>query len=384
MGLNNVPGPVLLANRDNKAVLEGYNPESEMVTPAEDRALSMTSCGGVKTTKLAGDILNNRDDKKGYHDDFCWWWSKNVGKSFTFPDTSNTRFQSHCEAATAILIHLPHFIEFLQYIKGKKATKRFSNMEQNLWNALHCTATKTELAVLALYAQAVTHPYMRVVHAPEAMQINMLDLGPLHHKVYRHIMHIVQDPNFLLGPAVTIETGAMDGKEWENPDVLEAVQRLLPEPPYITPTLVAFFEGAAETWKHFMSEFAPGGLIDEATVEEKDLAWMPPTNDANEGALGAFRVLMRKQPWLILLQYNAQAMYHRNKTHEFMQRKFHAEDYKYIHKLACNLKPDSLDVKRKNMLVEHNEADIQRRKKASEKRKINAAVNARKVANPWF
>jgi len=29
----------------------------------------------------------------------------------------------------------------------------------------------------------------------------------------------------------------------------------------------------------FISEFAPGGLIDEATVEEKELAWMPTTND---------------------------------------------------------------------------------------------------------
>jgi hypothetical protein len=43
---------------------------------------------------------------------------------------------------------------------------------------------------------------------------------------------------------------------------------------------------------HFTSEFAPGGLIDEATAEERELAWMPATNDENEGALGSFRVLM--------------------------------------------------------------------------------------------
>jgi len=66
--------------------------------------------------------------------------------------------------------------------------------------------------------------------------------------------------------------------------------------PYLQPLLVAFCKGAAETWKRFTSEFAPGGLIDEATVEEKDLAWMPPTNDVNEGALGSFWVLMRRQP----------------------------------------------------------------------------------------
>ncbi len=63
--------------------------------------------------------------------------------------------------------------------------------------------------------------------------------------------------------------------------------RLKPELPHLSPLLVAFFEGAAATWKRFTSEFAPGGLINEATTQEKDSAWMPPTNDANEGALGS-------------------------------------------------------------------------------------------------
>jgi hypothetical protein len=67
---------------------------------------------------------------------------------------------------------------------------------------------------------------------------------------------------------------------------------LAPELPHLSSVLVAFFQGAAETWKCFISEFAPGGLIDEATADEKDFAWMPPTNDVNEGALGAFCVLM--------------------------------------------------------------------------------------------
>ena len=39
--------------------------------------------------------------------------------------------------------------------------------------------------------------------------------------------------------------------------------------------------------KRFTSEYAPGGLIDEATEEEKNHAWMPLTNDVNEGALGS-------------------------------------------------------------------------------------------------
>jgi len=42
------------------------------------------------------------------------------------------------------------------------------------------------------------------------------------------------------------------------------------------------------TWKKFTSEFAPGGLIDKATADERKLVWMPSTNDVNEGALGSF------------------------------------------------------------------------------------------------
>ena len=75
-------------------------------------------------------------------------------------------------------------------------------------------------------------------------------------------------------------------------------------------------------------------MLDEATVEEKEMAWMPGTNDVNEGTLGSFRSLMRRHPCLSLLQYNAQAMYFHNNTAAFMSRFFKDEDYKYIHKLA--------------------------------------------------
>jgi hypothetical protein len=61
---NNVEGPVLLANRDNTAVLKEHVSTSDTTTPAQEQALEMTTQGGVKATKLAGDILNNKNDKK--------------------------------------------------------------------------------------------------------------------------------------------------------------------------------------------------------------------------------------------------------------------------------------------------------------------------------
>src|SRR4051794_17842477 len=160
---NGIPGPILLANKDNKAVLNMEELDSDTLTPAQEQALEMSARGGVKATKLAGDIFNNKDDKMGYHNDFHWWWSVHVNQAFTFPDTSNNRFQSHCGAAAALLLYLSKFIEFLEYIRDKKKTGKFNNMKQNLWNVLHYPATKTELAVLALYGQAISHSYMKQI-----------------------------------------------------------------------------------------------------------------------------------------------------------------------------------------------------------------------------
>jgi hypothetical protein len=94
----------------------------------------------------------------------------------------------------------------------------------------------------------------------------------------------------------------LDGEPWQSEIVFDTVQKMAPELPHLQPLLVRFLQGACKTWKNFISEYAPGGLIDEATAEEKDLAWMPPPNDVNEGALGAFQVLMQCQPLLSELQ----------------------------------------------------------------------------------
>ena len=59
--------------------------------------------------------------------------------------------------------------------------------------------------------------------------------------------------------------------------------------------------------------------IDEASQEEHELAWMLPTNDIKEGALGLFHVMMHCQPQLSLLGYNPQAMFFHNNTEALMK-----------------------------------------------------------------
>ena len=372
-----IPHPVLLPNRDNAAVIKDIASVEDAQTEAEARAFEKTDRGAIKAAQLAGAILNNKNDKRGHHDTFRFWWKDKVGTDFTFPDTSNNRFQSYCEAAAALLLHLDKFIEFLTYVKEKKDAARFSKMEENLWNALHCPVTKTEMAVLALYAQAVSHPYLKAIRSDP--DINMLDLGPLHHKIASFMKRIIEDPSFLLGDNATYEMGTADGKEWHSKSVIDIINQMKPSLPHLETLLVAFFRGALVTWRIFTSEFAPGGLIDEATAEEKDLAWMPATNDVNEGALGAFRVLMRRQPQLTLLHYNALAMFDKNKTQDFIDKFFTNPDHKYTHKLARESSGE--EARRKKELIAAAEKKIQLKKEKQQKRQEKTAEKAVRVSN---
>ncbi|TEB28922.1 hypothetical protein FA13DRAFT_1755795 [Coprinellus micaceus] len=147
-------------------------------------------------------------------------------------------------------------------------------------------------------------------------------------------------------------------QEWQRPDFIRVVHSMAPTLPHLSSLLRAFFSGAGKTWERFTSEFAPGGLIDEASLEEKELAWMLPTNDINEGALGSFRVMMRQQPQLSLSVQNAQAMYFRNETQAFMKQYF--------------VKPEDLhtgeDQKREQEIIEHSHQRMAEKEATRKKR----------------
>jgi hypothetical protein len=335
---HNINGPVLLANRDNDIILEERNQaivHGDEVTQAQEQALNRSTCGAIKTAQIAGAIFNHKDDKKGHHDFFRDWWKKHVGIPFTFPDTSNNRFQSYCYAAAALLLYLQFFQQFLEHLRITKQNGKLNHMESNLWKALNDPATLSELAILALYGEAISYPYIKIIRSTSESgeTQNMLDLGPLHQKVSTHIQNIIANPSNLLCENPSSVTASLDGDEWQHPNIFKSIRDL--GLPYLKELLIAFFTGADETWTRFTSEFTPGGLIDTATTEERNLAWMPATNDENEGALGSFRKLIRQQPQLTIQGYNGLAMFFHNNTQLFMEAKFTTdEDYKFLHKLA--------------------------------------------------
>ena len=175
----------LLPNKFNAAVINdaiAAGSDNDATLTATCWAAQNSSRDAIKATKLAGDILNNKNDKSGHHDQFHIWWREKVGKDFTFPDTSNTQFQSHCLASAALIMDHDQFIAYLEYAKGRKDKVRFSHMEQNLWKALHDVPTRTEFAVMALYSQAISHPYMKTICGDPPL--NALDLGPLNKKIW--------------------------------------------------------------------------------------------------------------------------------------------------------------------------------------------------------
>jgi hypothetical protein len=273
-------------------------------------------------------------------------------------------------------VYREDILEYLKYAEQKKAKVRYSHMEKNLVKALNDIPTRTELAVLALYAQAVSHPYMKAIR--EDPTTNALDLGPLNQKIESFMVRLIEDPTFLVGEHVSYETGSFDGKPWRSEKVVKKINELAPQFPYLKPALVAFCKGAHETWKRFTSEYTPGGLIDEATQEEKDLAWMPSTNDVNEGALGQFRVMICRQPQLTLLQYNARTMFARNNTAAFMDEMFTEDTHKYVQELARQ--KDTSEKDRLMDIVKLQEEKIAKKMAIKKKRNAKAAELANRIS----
>jgi hypothetical protein len=248
---HNMEGPVPLANQDNDMVLAERNQaisHGDEVTLAQEQALNRSTHGAIKTAQIAGAIFNHKDDKKGHHDFFRDWWKKHVGIPFTFPDTSNNRFQSYCYAAAALLLYLQSFRQFLKHLQITKQNGKLNHMESNLWKALHDPATLSELAILALYGEAVSYPYVKAIRStskPGEKQ-NMLDLRPLHQKVSTHIQAIITNPFNLLCENPSSDIASLEGDEWQHPDIFKSIKDL--DLPYLEELLVAFFTGADETW----------------------------------------------------------------------------------------------------------------------------------------
>ncbi|OSC96596.1 hypothetical protein PYCCODRAFT_1378837 [Trametes coccinea BRFM310] len=302
-------GPVLLMNRDNDSA-------ARIGGDAGRNATENSRGGAIKLTDLAGALFRHKNDKKGQQNMFRYYFEDAIGELFTFPDTSNTRFGSNGDAASVLLTYLPLMCDFLEQVRDRKISGKWNHLEQNVYKGLQDPATLTELCVLSLYSQAISHPYMREVRGPD--HPNHLSLGPLHERVQQHIAQLIADPDLLLGADTSISSGTLDGNPWDSPEVFNAIHRLIPTLPHVRGAFVTFLEGALATWERFASEFAPGGAIAQLTEVQRDRIFMAATNDANEGLLGACRVDLRQTSNISMAQWNGRKMYAMNDTKTYL------------------------------------------------------------------
>lgn len=362
-----LPGPIRLANKANAAVVRKVVLPERGAQPLTDEEVAiLEACvrGGAKLVALAGAIFNNRCDKKGQGDSHQIYMENELQRDRIkrFPQTNNTRFGSHGEAAAELLAHLDTYISFLDHIRLRKVNDAWTNIEQNVYLGLQDDATLTELAVLALYQQVITHPYSRLVRKDEDSPLNALDLGPLHGDLLVHIQCLIDEPEILLNFSEKCYIdAAFDGRPFERPDCLSKIKELrgAGRLPHLQARFVDSLSGAKSTWTRFSAEFAADGIIAGLSDEERRRIVINPTNDVNEGSLGELVVAQRTSPNETLHSLNARAMFTRNHTQEFVDRAFQAEDHAWVWGYACIIDSSKLEAKRRKEQYEFEKRLVQ-------------------------
>ncbi|TFK78891.1 hypothetical protein K466DRAFT_506552, partial [Polyporus arcularius HHB13444] len=260
-------------------------------------------------------------------------------------------------------------------VKNRKERPRFSHIEENVYAGLKDTQTLTELAVMTLYDQAITHPYLRLARILQ----NGLKLGPMHDRLKAHISKLIADPDLLLGPTASPQTGALDGHEWQRPEAVRAVLTMQSNLPELRRMLVAFLKGSLITWGNFTVEFAKDGAIDKASEAELDEAWIFATNDHNEAALGSMRLWSRENPSGTQEYRNAQKKHDMNDTAAFMETYYTEDDH--AHAIAQGRLRDQSghESKRRKAHVQHAVSTAKQREKDQEARRERVEEANRKV-----
>ncbi|RDB26838.1 hypothetical protein Hypma_005339 [Hypsizygus marmoreus] len=193
--------PVLLANKANDATIHlGADADSAAV----QRAVDSSNRGRTKLASLSGALFNHKSEGQGYQDIHHHFISQaklerhGIKDHKRFPDTSNTRYQSHSYAAAELFTFLPEYLELLEERRDSKQKIGFNHLEENVAKGLADRATLIELAAMAIYGTFVSWPYLRLAHGPGGTIINLLDLVDLHRKLPPYCDRIAANPQLLL------------------------------------------------------------------------------------------------------------------------------------------------------------------------------------------
>lgn len=172
---------------------------------------------------------------------------------------------------------------------------------------------------------------------------------------------------------------------WRKSRAVAEIHSMANNLPHLPDVLCAFLTGALSTWIRFCEEFEVGGDIDSFTAAERESAWMPGTNDINEGTLGTVvRINRRNKPTQTMHQNVAQAMFSRNETQAFIDENFIDEDHTFVMQETRRRDKDQLESKRLEQIRIHEERVVTEKRMAAQKRLQAAADSAAKVAATNF
>ena len=368
--------PILLANKDNAAVLAHRSGMSNPTT-AEIRAEEVSKRSGSHATTLGGMICRNKDKKKGQQDTYDFFMEVNVGHRVPYPDVSNTRYGSHGEAAGTIISFHSHFLLFMESVRDGKQKPGETNIEKNFTNALKDPATLTELCVLALYNVNVSRPFMQYVRSHH----NILEFKDFFQKKVDFLQSVINHPQLWVSQDFSYQVSSLNGQEWDKycTKVMESARKLAPQLQDLENAISAFVKGARDTFvDKFSDEFKEGGDIDKMTPEERQTLFFSSNNDINEGSLGRFRLGQRRRPAETLHKFNAAFMSAQNGTESFIVQKLTEEDHTYMRRKARERDANGLQKKMKMAQIKADEekAKENRVKEAhrKEKGKTRAAI----------
>ncbi|KAJ7601296.1 hypothetical protein B0H17DRAFT_1155387 [Mycena rosella] len=268
----------------------------------------------------------------------------------------------------------------MQFVKDHKTKRILNHLEQNVLKSLFCLKTLAQMVLLVLFCMALMHPYTRWVCGKGTEILNILDLGPFHASVKAHIRKLIENPDLLLSSSPdSYKLATLDGLPWSDLKAWSECVKLLPTLPDIKPLLLAGLTCTLSCWEHFTAEFEEGGLIDQATSSEHEMAFIPSTNYANEGLLGMWRRFSRESLSSTVSHFTDRTMLHWNNTQQFMDTHLNIpQDETFLRQETRRPDESSIERKRREELNAHKQMVVDGKRKCKEwKKDEDTATKAR-------
>jgi hypothetical protein len=303
------------------------------------------------------------------------------GKEHTFPHVNSARYGSLLAAIIELLLNRTWYLKFMQEIHDSKTTPGFTNLESNAVAGLLDIPTLTEMCAAALYCELVDRPYMTYVRTRDAKApLNALDLGPFHDTLLDYTKRVSEDCSIILQTSASLgSTGlprTFNGLEPECPEVFYCVYAHAQDLPHLSAMVSAFFQGAHDKLIKFTQEFAKDGTIAKMTAEQRAAAFIDPTNDVNEGALGVLRIAMRRMPHLSLGGLNQRMMLWKNDAAAYYKNCSSDEKARLRSQARIAVKGEANERRRKEFAIHQQTRALENAQKAAEKEKKKAEKKA--------